>query len=176
MKPIFLTLAATVLTLAGTSTIQANPKASGHGQVKSSSGHSNFKDYHLSHGTRFEHGYLYKGKNHEHWGETRYDSHYGCNIYRDRCLNAWYYWCERDTCYYPVSYCPYRTYVCPPIRPVVVVQPVRPVIVAEPVRPVYTPPVRPIVAEPVRPCCPPPTNVRVDVQVNVRTASATTCP
>jgi hypothetical protein len=169
MKTILLTLAATALTLIATSASQASPKAS-PAHSESGSMHTNFKDYHLSHGTKFDHGFFYKGKNHEHWGETRFDHRFGCNVYWDRGLATWFYWCERDICFYPVSYCPYRTYVCPPI-------------VAEPARPI----IRPLVVEPVRPVAAPvpvaapapvaPTvNVRVNVQVNAQTTSALPIP
>lgn len=152
MKTILLTLAATTLTLVATSVTQANPKAS-PGSSKSDSAHANFKDYHQNHGTKFDHGYFYKGKNHDHWGETRFDRRFGCNVYFDRGLAAWFYWCERDICFYPVSYCPYRTYVCPPI----VVEPVRPIAAPAPVA----------VPVPVAP----PVNVRVNVEVNTQTAA-----
>jgi hypothetical protein len=161
MKTILLTLAATTLTLVAVPATQATPKAS-PGSSKAGSMHANFKDYHLSHGTKFEHGFYYKGKNHEHWGETRFDNRFGCKVYWDRGLAAWYYWCERDICFYPVSYCPHRTYVCPPP---IIVEPVRP----SP-RPVVVEPVRPVAPVPI--AVPAPTNVRVNVQVNVQTATA----
>jgi hypothetical protein len=61
-------------------------------------------------GVKFANGFLYKGKNHHHWGPIRWDLRYGCYCYWDPCVLVWYYWCEQDDCYYPVSYCPYRTY------------------------------------------------------------------
>jgi hypothetical protein len=70
------------------------------------------KDYHLQFGTKFQQGYFYKGKNHQHWGLIRFDPRYGCDCYWDPCLLVWYYWCDRDDCFYPVSYCPYRCYRC----------------------------------------------------------------
>lgn len=36
---------------------------------------------------------------------------YGCTLYYDPELECYYYWCEPDGCYYPVSYCPYQRYV-----------------------------------------------------------------
>jgi hypothetical protein len=63
MKTILRTLVATTLSLIVTSASQANPKIS-PGSGKGGSMHANFKDYHLSHGTKFEHGFFYKGKNH----------------------------------------------------------------------------------------------------------------
>jgi hypothetical protein len=69
-------------------------------------------NYALQNGTKFSKGYFYKGKNHNHWGRIHFDVRYGCNCYWDPCLSIWYYWCEPDFCYYPVSYCPYRCYSC----------------------------------------------------------------
>ena len=161
MKTILLTLAATALTFVATTATQASPKTA-PSPGKGGSMHTNFKDYHVSHGTRFDHGYFYKGRNHDHWGETRFDRRFGCNVYFDRGLSTWFYWCERDICYYPVSYCPYRTYVCPPI----VVEPVRPII-----RPLGVEPIRPIVAPvPVIPVTPP-VSVQVNVHVNAQIAA-----
>ena len=162
MKKIILTVATLALTLVLAADSQANPKTSQGSPSKSGSMNGNFKDYHLTHGTKFDHGFFYRGKNHDHWGERRFDSRYGCEVYWDRGLSRWFYWCERDICFYPVTYCPYRVYVCPPV----IVEPVRPIrpLVAEPVRPA---PIRPLVAEPV--VVPP---VTTEVNVNVRTTTA----
>lgn len=35
---------------------------------------------------------------------------YGCTLYYDAELECYYYWCAPDSCYYPVSYCPYQRY------------------------------------------------------------------
>ena len=174
MKKIILSLTIAALAVAFAPQANAEPKSGGskNGSLAKSQGNSTGKptngktsngsqpnlgkgtgmnkinNYHLQHGTKFEHGYFYKGKNHQHWGETRFDRRYGCNCYWDSCLSTWYYWCERDVCYYPVSYCPYHTYVCP----VVIVEPVRPVVVVEVVRPVVV--VRPIVLQPMCECQP----------------------
>src|SRR5258708_3551911 len=86
-----------------------------------SGNHVNIIDYHLRVGIRFEHGIYYKGKDHPHWAHCRYDARYGCDCYWDPCSLSWYYWCEPDFCYYPVTYVPYRTYSW---RPVVVLGPV----------------------------------------------------
>jgi len=83
--------------------------------------HGTYIDYHLRVGVHFEHGIYYKGKEHPHWALCRYDARYGCDCYWDPCSLTWYYWCEPDVCYYPVTYVPYRTYSW---RPAVVVSPV----------------------------------------------------
>jgi hypothetical protein len=67
-------------------------------------------NYHLTHGRPFRHGYNYPGRHHAHWAYTRFDVRYGCTLYYDPELECYYYWCEPDDCYYPVSYCPYQRY------------------------------------------------------------------
>ena len=76
----------------------------------SHTGGRSFSNYHLTNGTRFDHGYFYRGRSHSHWSSQRYDARYGCTCYYDPCCSTWYYWCQPANCYYPVSYCPYRTY------------------------------------------------------------------
>ena len=151
MKKIILTLAVAALSATVVSQTQAAPKVGGPGNSSISKSQVNskpstnksiasaqsfrtatpakFKDYHVQHGTKFQHGVFYRGKHHEHWGHIRWDARYGCNCYWDPCLSTWYYWCQRDICYYPVSYCPYRCYTCTEV--VVVPQPiiVRPICV-----------------------------------------------
>ena len=128
MKKLLLTIAIASMTLVSNANIQAGPN-NGNSIKNVSSGNSvkhnvtktlpiaNAKlspsknvSYHLQNGTKFAQGYLYKGKNHCHWGLIRWDVRYGCNCYWDPCLLVWYYWCEPDQCFYPVSYCPYRRY------------------------------------------------------------------
>jgi len=48
-------------------------------------------------------------RNH-HWSSSRYFAQYGCTLYYDTDEQCWYYWCQPDDCYYPLSYCPYGTY------------------------------------------------------------------
>ena len=85
-------------------------------------------------GTKFDHGICYRGRDHNHWGARRFDSRYGCDCYWDPYVLEWYYWCEPDLCFYPVSYCPYGVYAFPqtvvvpqggvvPNNPIRVVQP-----------------------------------------------------
>jgi hypothetical protein len=69
-------------------------------------------NYYLQHGTRFAQGYFYRGRNHSHWTVIRFDPRYGCDLYWDPDLGIWFYWCAPDLCFYPVSYVPYRCYVC----------------------------------------------------------------
>ena len=80
-------------------------------------------NYHLSHGVRFAHGYLYRGRDHFHWTARRFDPRYGCDCYFDPCVGCWYYFCVPDNCFYPVNYCPYRIYRWGPpvaVQPIVV--------------------------------------------------------
>src|SRR5262249_42600499 len=59
---------------------------------KLSSSHSH-SDYNLKHGTKFEQGYFYKGKYHDHWSHYCWYPSYGCYLYYDPCVYTWYYWC-----------------------------------------------------------------------------------
>jgi hypothetical protein len=77
---------------------------------KTSSKWKSNSNYHLKYGTKFSHGYFYKGKYHNHWSYCCYDFRYCCDIFWDPCCYCWYYYCVPADCYYPVSYCPYRTY------------------------------------------------------------------
>jgi hypothetical protein len=124
MHKFFLCLTMSVVAVAFASQAEASPKSSGHGHGHGPSGHvhapihhgpshvshSHYKNYHVTHGTRFHHGYYYRGRNHSHWRCWRWDARYGCICYWDPSVCVWYYWCQPDSCYYPVSYCPYRTY------------------------------------------------------------------
>ena len=116
-----------------------------------STGYGNrYANYNLTYGTRFAQGYYYSGRNHNHWSYCRYDARYGCNCYYDPCCSSWYYWCEPASCYYPVTYCPYRTY-CWPTE---VAQPVyvqsQPTYV-QPQQPTYVQPQQPTYAQPQQP-------------------------
>jgi hypothetical protein len=99
---------------------------------------ANTAGYNLKFGTKFQSGYLYKGCNHYHWTVCRFDVRYGCCCYFDPCCAVWYYWCEPDLCFYPVTYCPYRLYVWPtsvvvqPATPDILVLPTTPVTAAQP--------------------------------------------
>ena len=68
------------------------------------------RDYHLTHGHKFKHGYYYSGKGHYHWSKRYWSERYGCTVYYDQGLECDFYWCAPAKCYYPVSYCPYDRY------------------------------------------------------------------
>src|SRR5438552_18823225 len=48
----------------------------------SSNSHSN---YNMKNGTKFDHGYFYKGKYQDHWSHYCWNSSYGCYLYYDPC-------------------------------------------------------------------------------------------
>jgi hypothetical protein len=121
MNTIRITLvAAVVLSLAAASQTFANPRPSyaGHAHAVKGTGYVNHNhvnhNYHVNHGTRFNHGYYYRGRTHTHWSYQRYDARYRCTCYFDSGCKSWYYWCQPANCYYPVSYCPHRTYCWTP--------------------------------------------------------------
>jgi hypothetical protein len=70
------------------------------------------KNYFSANAKKFANGYYYGGRNHHHWGSSRFDARYGCELYWDDGLSGWFYYCCRDDRYYPVDYCPYGTYTC----------------------------------------------------------------
>ena len=111
MRQILLGTAAIGLALALTANVNAGgshgQSSSGHGSV-THAGKGN--DYHLSHGTRLKDGgYSYKGKDHSHWTHRYWFGKYGCYTYFCPSTSCWYYWYERESCYYPVSYLPTYT-------------------------------------------------------------------
>jgi hypothetical protein len=83
--------------------------AKGAGQTKTPA-----QNYHLTHGTKFSGGYLYKGRHHNNWSYRHWDRDYRCWLCWDPCVCCYYYWCAPDACYYPLSYCPYSTYCWSP--------------------------------------------------------------
>jgi hypothetical protein len=90
-------------------TVHNHPHGGSAGQRNGHAGYH--RNYHLSHGRQFRGGYYYPGRTHGHWAYTVFDARYGCTLYYDPGLTCYYYWCEPDDCYYPVSYCPYDHYV-----------------------------------------------------------------
>ena len=98
MKRFFNILALTVLTLTGLTTANATEPAKSGSQMR--------------HGTSFSHGVYYAGRDHNHWKSCYFDDRFGCHLYMCPTTSCYYYWCEADVRYYPVSYCPYGNY-CP---------------------------------------------------------------
>jgi hypothetical protein len=124
MKRLMLSMAAMALGLTVASSVEAGNGESGRSSRSSHSGsyssqgqtghstgsHDKRSDYHFTHAKKFEHGRYYPGKNHNHWSYRCWDRRYGCYLYYDPGLCCYYYYCVPDDCYYPVSYCPYRSY------------------------------------------------------------------
>jgi hypothetical protein len=69
--------------------------------------------YNLKFGTKFDKGFYYKGKNHNHWSYRCWYPEFGCYCYWDPCVCTYYYFCEPDCCFYPIAYCPYQVYYWP---------------------------------------------------------------
>jgi len=115
MKRFWMSAATLVLGLAVAGSVQAGGKSSGPSRSPRSSGSfhrsESFRpsNYYLTYGKSFHHGYYYPGKYHDHWSYRFWDWRYGCNLYYDSGLCCYYY-CLPDQCYYPVSYCPYKSY------------------------------------------------------------------
>ena len=126
MKRLMLSMTAVALGMVAVGTIQAGtphssrsgrtaPSYSGTFHSQGSTGrltnsHNSSSNYHSMNAKKFEHGYYYPGKNYNHWSYHCWDKRYGCNVYYDPGLCCYYYYCVPDSCYYPVSYCPYQRY------------------------------------------------------------------
>jgi hypothetical protein len=120
MRRILLSVVAAVLSLTLTASAEAGSKGGSKGGSNSHSISSkgnmtshttSSHDYHMKNSYKLKSGgYYYKGKDHSHWSYRCYDRRYGCTCYYDSGLCCYYYWCEPDDCYYPVSYCPYGKY------------------------------------------------------------------
>ncbi len=98
-----------------------------------------FKKDHDKHDFKLDKGHFlkgdyhcYKGKYCNFWNYHCWDWRYGCYLYWDPCFRSYYYWCEPDECYYPISYCPYRKFTfVTVVTPVIYTTPVT--VVAQPV-------------------------------------------
>ena len=146
----FRTLAALIVvgSLASTAVFAAGPGSTGTGFKGTSGKTMNFsnggqgsrgsfdRNYHLTHGTRFDHGYFYRGRDHFQWSYRTWNSRYGCFTYWDPCTSCNYYWCQPYNCFYPVTYCPCGTYCWQSSYVVLAV----PVDLVAPVVPVSPPP------------------------------------
>jgi hypothetical protein len=69
------------------------------------------KDYHFKCGTKCSFGYCYKNYTHCHWAHKCWLPACGCYGYYCPYTLVYYYWCEPDLCWYPITYCPYGCYV-----------------------------------------------------------------
>jgi hypothetical protein len=63
---------------------------------------------------RFNHGYYYAGRNHNHWTWSYYSPGYRSTFYYDPGVRSWYYWNAPANRYYPASY---ATVVAPTPEP-----------------------------------------------------------
>jgi hypothetical protein len=86
-------------------TTQAASKGGNKGDNKGgNSGHVSH-NYHIDHGSRMRDGrYFYRGRDHHHWTYRYWYGRYGCYCYYCPSTCCWYYWYQKDDCYYPVSY------------------------------------------------------------------------
>jgi hypothetical protein len=80
--------------------------AAGKVEAHGPGGHhgSHHAAYHTVHGTKFSHGYYYRGHHHRHWTYTTWNAKYRTRFYWDPSAEAWYYWSSKQEIYYPVSY------------------------------------------------------------------------
>jgi hypothetical protein len=88
----------------------SNKNGSHNSHVEVLHSHVNTSNYHMTHGTKYSFGYVYKGQDHNHWQYRCWSDSCSCYCYYCPCTLVWYYWCAPDCCYYPVSHCPYGHY------------------------------------------------------------------
>jgi hypothetical protein len=127
MRRILLSVTAVVLALVMASPTMASPPGKGgsggkggfsgskgsKGTSMSRGGKGFDRDYHRTHGTRFRHGFFYRGRHHNHWSYRYWHPQYRSWFYYDSGCSCYYYWCQPAGCYYPVTYCPCNTYSFP---------------------------------------------------------------
>src|SRR5713226_3032083 len=71
-----------------------------------------FSNYNLTNGTKFSHGFFYKGSQHCHWTSWYWNSTCGCYFYWCPSACCYYYWYAPTCCYYPASYIEYAQPTC----------------------------------------------------------------
>jgi hypothetical protein len=108
-------IAALVAGLCFEATALAGGKGGSSGKSHAAKGQGSFAKGSTTKASFAKSGKLAKGGHHQHhrnhhWSSSRYFAQYGCTFYYDTDDQCWYYWCQRDDCYYPTSYCPYGTY------------------------------------------------------------------
>jgi hypothetical protein len=59
---------------------------------------------------KYNWGYSYKGFKWNHWTHHKWFVNFGTFCYWNPHIGGWYYWCQPDECWYPVTYCPYGVY------------------------------------------------------------------
>jgi hypothetical protein len=120
MQRFWMSLVALILSLAVVAGVQAAGKGNsgshpsqGNGW-KAPSGNSGSPGqgghYFEQFGRKFDHGYYYYGRHHDHWSSSYWSHKHGCYFYYDPGCHCYYYFCRPDNCYYPVSYSPYHRY------------------------------------------------------------------
>lgn len=61
------------------------------------------RPYYLVHGTRYDGGYFYPGRNHRHWQYRVWNSRFGRYHYYDPYLRSYYYYDPARVGYYPIN-------------------------------------------------------------------------
>ena len=79
-----------------------------HNQFRNNN-HNQFHNKHVNFGTRFSHGYSFRGRP-NFWGQRCWNPTYSCYTYYCPSSFCHYYWCAPYQCYYPISYCPTGVY------------------------------------------------------------------
>jgi Ni/Co efflux regulator RcnB len=89
--------------------------------------------------------HCYRGRHCDFWNYHCWDRRYGCELYWNPWYRCYYYYCDPDDCYYPISYCPHRKFSfvteTPVVQPSSVTVIVQPGVVTETAAPVGPAPV-----------------------------------
>jgi hypothetical protein len=103
----------------GSGGVTSHPVFGGHAsqpKFKQTPGHQNHTnhkqhgdnfDYHTKHGSKFSHGFCYKGSHHCHWSSWCWSPKWGCYHYWCPATCCYYYWYAPGGCFYPVTYIEY---------------------------------------------------------------------
>ena len=98
MKKILFGLGAALLALALTGDAKAaGPGGRGHRPGPAVSGRA----YYLDHGVRYNGGYMYRGRDHHHWGYRVWNTRFNRYQYWDPSLRCYYYWSPVQVAYLP---------------------------------------------------------------------------
>jgi len=82
---------------------QNGNKGSSQNSSSMKSSHNNYKNYAQEHGKKFSGGYCYEGSKHNQWSNCYWNKSCGCYNYYCPSTCQYYYWCDKQATYYPVS-------------------------------------------------------------------------
>ena len=116
MRKVLLGLALAAAGLAGLATVgeagaakksppptksRGNDNGRSRGYDSGNRSHPAPSSYYREHGKKFDRGYYFSGRHHDHWGHRKWDGYRRCYVYYEPALRIYYYY-DRDLGgYYP---------------------------------------------------------------------------